>query len=120
MHIHKFQIKNFKSINDFTLYFNKDLNVLTGVNNSGKTTVLEALAMWNECFYKLLNRAKRGVKGRYDAGDYVLGPSNNKYFDFNDINSVRSPNFADMFRNLDKKNKIILTATIENDFSDSI
>lgn len=120
MHIRKFQIKNFKSINDITFYFNKDLNLLTGVNNSGKTTVLEALAMWNECFYKLLNRAKRGVKGRYDAGDYVLGPSNNKYFDFNDINSVRSPNFADMFRNLDKKNKIILTATIENDFSDSI
>jgi predicted ATP-dependent endonuclease of OLD family len=120
MHIHKFQIKNFKSIKDITLYFNKDLNILTGVNNSGKTTVLEALALWNECFYKLLNRAKRGVKGRYEAGDYVLGPSNNKYFNFDDINSVRSPNFEDMFRNLDKKNKIILSATIENEFGDSI
>lgn len=120
MHIHTFQIKNFKAVKDITLYFNQDLNILTGINNSGKTTVLEALALWNECFYKLINQAKRTVKGRYESGDYVLGPSNNRYFNFDDINSVRSPNLEDIFRNRDKKNKIVLSATLVNEFKDTI
>ena len=111
MHIHKFQIKNFKSIKDITLYFNKDLNILTGVNNSGKTTVLEALSLWQECFTKLISEAKRGEKG-YKRGDYVLGPSYNKYFPFNEINSVRSPNFEDIFHQRVKKNEVLLALTL--------
>jgi AAA15 family ATPase/GTPase len=111
MHIHKFQIKNFKSIKDITLYFNKDLNILTGVNNSGKTTVLEALSLWMESFSKLISEAKRGEKN-YRRGDYVLGPSNNKYFEFKKINSVRSPNFEDIFHQKNKKNIILLSLSI--------
>lgn len=114
MHIHKFQIKNFKSIKDITLYFNKDLNILTGVNNSGKTTVLEALSLWMESFSKLISEAKRGEKA-FKRGDYILGPSNNKYFEFKKINSVRSPNFEDIFHQKDKKNIIILSLTIIDD-----
>jgi len=120
MYIKKFQIENFKAFQHITIHFNKDVNILTGINNSGKTSVLEALSLWNECFYKLITQAKRGVKGRYDMGDFVLGPSGNKYFNFEEINSVRSPNFEDLFRNRDKKNKITLSATLENDFGDSI
>lgn len=111
MHIHKFQIKNFKSIKDITLYFNKDLNILTGVNNSGKTTVLEALSLWQECFSKLITEAKRSEKG-FKRGDYVLGPSYNRYFPFNEINSVRSPNFEDIFHQRVKKNEILLALTL--------
>jgi len=110
MYIHKFQIKNFKSFKDVCLYFNKDLNILTGVNNSGKTTVLEALSLWQECFLKLITEAKRGEKG-YKRGDYILGPSSNKYFPFEEINSVRSPNFEDIFHERNKKNTIILSLT---------
>jgi len=111
MHVHKFHIKNFKSIKDISLFFNKDLNILTGVNNSGKTTVLEALSLWQECFSKLITEAKRAEKG-YKRGDYVLGPSYNKYFPFNEINSVRSPNFEDIFHQRNKKNEILLALTL--------
>jgi AAA15 family ATPase/GTPase len=96
------------------LYFNKDLNILTGVNNSGKTTVLEALSLWQECFNKLITEAKRSDKG-YKRGDYILGASNNKYFPFNDINSVRSPNFEDIFHQRVKKNEILLAVTFIDD-----
>lgn len=114
MYIHTFQIKNFKSFKDVTFYFNKDLNILTGINNSGKTTVLEALSLWQECFTKLITEAKRGEHG-YKRGDYILGPSNNKYFRFEEINSVRSPNFEDIFHQIDKKNAIQLSLTIKDD-----
>lgn len=114
MYISKFQIKNFKSIKDITLYFNKDLNILTGVNNSGKTTVLEALSLWQECFTKLISEAKRGEK-TFKRGDYILGPSNNKYFEFKKINSVRSPNFEDIFHQRNKKNNILLSLTLSDE-----
>lgn len=31
-----------------------DFNVFTGVNNSGKTNLLEAIALWHECFNRLI------------------------------------------------------------------
>ncbi len=114
MYIHKFQVKNFKSFKDVIFHFNKDLNILTGINNSGKTTVLESLALWQECFTKLITEARRGEKG-YKRGDYILGPSNNKYFRFEELNSVRSPNFEDVFHQIDKKNTILLSLTIKDD-----
>lgn len=114
MYIKSLNIKNFKSFKDIIFHFNKDLNVLTGVNNSGKTTVLEALSLWQECFSKLISEARRGEKS-YKRGDYLLGPSYNRYFPFNEINSVRSPNFDDIFHNRNKKNEIILSLTLIDD-----
>lgn len=109
MYLKTFTIKNFKAFKNVTIHFNSTLNVLTGRNNSGKTTVLEALSLWNECFYKLIGQAKRGEKN-YQKGDFILGPSYNRYFPFQEINSVRSPNFEDIFHQRDRKNKITLTA----------
>jgi AAA15 family ATPase/GTPase len=114
MHIKSLTIQNFKAFKNVTIHFNRDLNVLTGVNNSGKTTVLEALSLWQECFSKLISEAKRAEK-TYKRGDYILGPSYNKYFPFNEINSVRSPNFEDIFHNRDTKNEIIISLTIEDE-----
>lgn len=119
MHINKFEIENFKSLKNVTIHFNQDLNILTGVNNSGKTTVLEALSLWQECFSKLITEAKRGEKG-YKRGDYVLGPSSNRYFPFNEINSVRSPNFEDIFHDRNKKVKILLAVTFIDEDNDEL
>lgn len=112
MQINSLSIQNFKTFKNVTIHFNKDLNVLTGINNSGKTTVLEALSLWQECFSKLISEAKRGEKS-YKRGDYILGPSYNKYFPFNEINSVRSPNFEDIFHNRNTKNEIIISLKVE-------
>ena len=85
MKIVAFHIQNFKSIKDTKIFLEPSVNVLTGVNNCGKTTILEALALWVECFEKLIHQAKRSVTGKYNAGDYVLA-SSNRYFDFDTIN----------------------------------
>jgi putative ATP-dependent endonuclease of OLD family len=45
MYLEKFNIKNFRSIKDISLSFNKGLNVLIGENNSGKTAILDALRL---------------------------------------------------------------------------
>lgn len=113
MYLKKLQVKNFKSFQDISIEFNKDVNILTGVNNAGKTTMLEAIALWHECFSKLIQQAKRETKN-YKKWDYVLGNTGNKYFPYTQINSVRAPNFEDIFYQCDKKNKIELKASFEN------
>ncbi len=113
MHIKSINIKNFKSFENITVHLNQDLNIFTGVNNSGKTTLLEAIALWSECFKKLINPSKRSSTN-YKNGDYIFGPSSKKYFEFEEINSVRSPYFEDIFRDRNKKNKIVITAIVEH------
>jgi predicted ATP-dependent endonuclease of OLD family len=121
MYLKKFQIKNFKSFQNISIELNKDINILTGVNNSGKTTMLEAIALWHECFSKLLQIAQRGTKN-YAKGDYVLGNTGNKYFPYQEINSVRAPNFEDIFyqRIADNKKKIELRCLFENNENEEL
>lgn len=97
------------------VHLNKQFSILTGVNNSGKTTILEALSLWVECFEKLLNVAQRSVTGKYRKGDYILGPINNKYFNFDEINSVRCPDFEDIFRDRNVKQSVTIEATVVNE-----
>jgi putative ATP-dependent endonuclease of OLD family len=41
----KVKIKNFRCIKDATIEFNKGVNILIGENNSGKTTIIDALRL---------------------------------------------------------------------------
>ncbi len=110
MYIKKFHIKNFKSFGDIEIEFNSQLNLFTGVNNSGKTTILEAIALWSECFDKVINRSKKG--------EYRLGYSSNyhkTYFDYRHIQSIRTTSYKDIFYNLNVKNKIELTMSVDSD-----
>lgn len=43
MYLSKLQIKNFRSIKDLCIEFKKGLNVIIGENNSGKTSIIDAL-----------------------------------------------------------------------------
>jgi putative ATP-dependent endonuclease of OLD family len=43
IYIKELQIRNFKSIKDETIKFNKGLNILVGPNNAGKTNIIEAI-----------------------------------------------------------------------------
>lgn len=114
MYISQFQIKNFKCFKDVTLHFNPEMNVLTGVNNAGKTTLLEALALWRECFMKLMVQTQRDErKTKTRRGDYRLGTSQPYYLSYQELRSVRSPSFEDIFFRGDAKEKLMLTATLE-------
>jgi hypothetical protein len=55
--IHKLTLRNFKSISEQVYEFT-DFDLLVGRNNSGKSTVLQALAIWQYCVDEF-HRAKR-------------------------------------------------------------
>ena len=115
MYIKLLRIRDFKSIKNLEVHLDKQFSILTGVNNSGKTTILEALSLWVECFEKLLNIAQRSVTGKYMKGDFILGPTNIKYFNFDEINSVRCHDFEDIFHNRDVKRPVMIEATVVNE-----
>ena len=52
MHIEKLIIKNFKKFSDREFDFNQDLNILVGDNDSGKSTIQEAIEIALNCSYR--------------------------------------------------------------------
>lgn len=107
MYIKKLSIKNFKSLQSAQFYLNQDINILTGVNNSGKTTVLEALALWEQCFRLLIYQAKiANKKKNIVSGQHALHKSG--YIASDDVYATRSREHGDIFYNEDITSKIEL------------
>jgi len=98
---------------DITLYFNKDVNILTGKNNSGKTTVLEALSLWHECFTKLIIQAIRNQK-KYKKEDWIFRLRSDIFSSFDQLQSSSKYYIEDIFYECQIKNKIKLGVTFQN------
>jgi predicted ATP-dependent endonuclease of OLD family len=113
MFVQNFQVQNFKSFRDVTIYFNQDVNILTGKNNSGKTTILEALSLWYECFTKLLTQANSN-RSNYQQGDWILGIMEDVFSDSfpigSQFKSVRI-NYEDIFYECQSEKEISLGIT---------
>lgn len=71
MRIQKIFIQNFKGIESFDLELNSDLNIVVGNNETGKSTILEAI-------YLCLSGVYRGRKIQGDLSPYIF---NKKTYD---------------------------------------
>ena len=60
MHIKSLHLKRFKQFTDSHIEFKDGLSLIVGGNNSGKSTILQALAAWQFC--KTLLEIERGRK----------------------------------------------------------
>ena len=121
MHLKEFYIDNFRGYRKFKIKTDSNTNILTGVNNSGKTTILEAISLWNEIFSHLINKAKkRDTNLGILSGDYRFGIKNQNYIDYREINSVRSFGYKDIFYNLNNRATIKLSAIISVDATNDI
>lgn len=113
MKITQLHLANFKCFRDITLHLDTHLNVFTGVNNSGKTTILEALALWTECLTRLVQKTnKTDNRRRLNPGQYRIGSSQKLYVNPDDIISVRSPNFESIFHHRNTKDPIEVSCTL--------
>lgn len=108
MYLSELQIENFKSFKRVSIFLNEQVNLFTGANNTGKSTLLEAISLWHECYGRLLQQAGKATKGLYLQGDYTFGPEAAKYLSYNDVVSVRSPSYEDLFHNFDTGSDIVL------------
>lgn len=116
MYISEFKIENFKSFENVKIHLNSKINVFTGVNNAGKSTVLEAISLWHECYQKLIRKVgKAQIAKGINKGDFVFGLDSGLSFSYTEIISVRSPSYEDIFYNLDRKKNVKIIATLTND-----
>jgi AAA15 family ATPase/GTPase len=116
MHFSEIYIDNFKTFRKVKVNLNKELNVFTGTNNAGKTTILEALALWNECFRHLIVKAKKAdSKNNIRLGDFRLGHKNNNYIDYRSITSVRTSRYEDIFYDMNVNRPIVISVKIKGD-----
>ncbi|MDR3252846.1 MAG: AAA family ATPase [Tannerella sp.] len=60
--IHKLILKNFKKVKEETFLFN-NFDLIVGANNSGKSTILQALAIWQFCVEQFRLSRKKGTNG---------------------------------------------------------
>lgn len=60
--IHKLILKNFKKVKEETFLFN-NFDLIVGANNSGKSTSLQALAIWQFCVDQFRLSKKKGTNG---------------------------------------------------------
>lgn len=90
-----FRMVGFKCFADTTLECHPSVNLLTGRNNSGKTTTLEGLALWAELFGLLARQIGKAVpKQNLRRSDWRLEP---QYLDPTRLGSVRSPSYSALF-----------------------
>jgi hypothetical protein len=113
MHLKSIYIDNFKNYRKVTINFDQKLNVFTGINNTGKTTILEAVALWSESFRILITRAKRSdARLNIRQGDYRLGNKVGNYVDHRKITSVRTSKYEDIFFGLQLGSPIKISVTV--------
>lgn len=85
--IKRLKVKNFKIHKETEIFFQSPLAMLTGENNSGKTSLLEALMIFSECYQNSLRQIQRSSNKHARKGDLSVGQ-----FDF--LKSVFIPYFA--------------------------
>lgn len=91
MKIKTITIKNFKSISSIKIECNPLFNVIIGQNNTGKTTILEAILLWKKCFDKNVQ-----VKGKKFY-------SNAKNIRFEELVFLRITDDFDLFNIVERK-----------------
>ncbi|ENK1089502.1 ATP-binding protein [Citrobacter freundii] len=72
MHVKKVILKKFKKYKDSTLELNNELSLLVGGNNSGKSSLLQAMATWQFC-KTLLEIEKGRISWTANATNQGLG-----------------------------------------------
>lgn len=87
MYIKTIFIKNFKSFKEIKFECNEKFNVLIGENNIGKSTLFEALLLWEFTFKRIISSRNSFYKA--DGG--------NSYISFNELDFIRLINDNDLF-----------------------
>lgn len=102
MYLEKFVIKNFRGIKHLELVFKKGINILIGENNSGKSTIIDALRI---CFN--IGRQWRDIGIRNDEDFYI---------DISEIKEIREPvEFDLIFKIEDPKDAIYFNSMVYQD-----
>ncbi len=105
MYISKLKIKNFKCFQDVEIIFDPNFNLIIGENNSGKSTIFDALRLWQLAFKRFLkDRTNNNKQSSFYASQFCS-------FTIDDISFLRIINFSNLFKKKENK-KFEISITI--------
>ena len=100
--ISKIYLKNFKGYEEVTIHPNPDFNIIIGENNIGKSSLFEAIHLWEKCYTTLIKADK--------ASFYSNKTS--RYLNSQDLDFIRIQSHSDLF--LDPTNDMCISVTIKH------
>ena len=106
MYISKLKVKNFKCFQDVEFEFNSNFNLIIGENNSGKSTIFEALRLWQLAFNKFLKDRTNNKQSSFRNTQYYT-------FTLDEITFLRVADFKKLFFSNSTKS-IEISLTISN------
>jgi len=112
--IKSIELINFKVHKHSIVNFNENLSIVTGENNTGKTSLLEAFLIFEECYNFTKSQIKtskhRNIKNKIlKINDYTFSPRFLAHF-----KSVRSKDYSEVFYQNESKITIKIEFQIQN------
>ncbi|MGE6391076.1 ATP-dependent nuclease [Psychrobacter pacificensis] len=89
LRICKISLKNFKTFEDITIYPNANFNIIIGENSAGKSTIFEAIHLWEKCYQTYILSSRKGF--------YKVKKSTNRYVNYQDLDFLRITKDDDLF-----------------------
>lgn len=110
LRISKISLRNFKTFKDITIITNTDFNIVIGENSAGKSSIFEAIHLWEKCYKTYILASRKGF--------YKVKKSTNRYVNYQDLDFLRITSDEDLFHDpkdpeLGKCSEI--TLTLKND-----
>jgi len=85
----KIQLKNFKAFEEISISPNNNFNIIIGENSAGKSTIFEAIHLWEKCYQALIMSSRKGF--------YKVESSTNRYVNYQELDFLRITNDNDLF-----------------------
>lgn len=109
LRISKITLKNFKTFKDITITPNTDFNIVIGENSAGKSSIFEAIHLWEKCYQTYILSSRKGF--------YKVKGTSNRYVNYQELDFLRITKDEDLFH--DPKDETLgkcseLTITLNN------
>lgn len=116
LRISKISLKNFKTLKDITINPNPDFNIIIGENSAGKSSIFEAIHLWDKCYKTYILASRKGF--------YKVKKSTNRYVNYQELDFLRITTDEDLFHDpkdpdLGKCSEITLTLKNEEEAGNS-
>lgn len=112
MYISKIKIKNFKCFNEIEVEFDPNFNLIIGQNNSGKSTIFDALRLWQLAFQKFLKDRTNNKQSSFYAYQYSS-------FTIGDIAFLRIQDFRNLYKKTNIKD-FEISLTVSNGIVETV
>ncbi len=89
LRISEITLKNFKTFKNLKINPNPDFNIIIGENSSGKSTIFEAIHLWEKCYETYILASRKGF--------YKVKKSTNRYVNYQDLDFLRITKDEDLF-----------------------